>query len=158
MLNKTIRKPDEGMRQWLVEVPGKPVGKESVRVGEHSARIPGKSIEFMKQVGYEAKIAGVQMVERCFVDTYAILPVTMKKGVECEPLVRPDRDNIEKCVNDGLHKILYTNDKNIIWGETGYFFLDADFEPRTILVITECKWTDFRISKEDLISFLGVQP
>lgn len=138
------------MRQWVVEIPGKPVGKQSIGQGYHgNRRKEDKTREFMKRAAWCGKQAGLQIVEHCIIDVYACLPVRIEKGQECEPKVRPDEDNIRKGLKDAWqHGILYENDTVVIWGENGYLFIDHDQLPYTRVVITECEWTDFRVRKE----------
>ena len=137
------------MRQWIVEIPGRPVGKESVDEGQGRRHRAPKTEAFMAMVSWYGKQAGLKPVGHCIIDIYGCYPVRIEKGMEVEPKVRADEDNITKGIKDAWHGILYKNDKVVIWGERGYLFIDHDQLPYTRVVITECEWTDFRVRKEE---------
>lgn len=135
--------------KYILIIPGRPVGKQSAQVTRKGAFIPDKSRNFMASVGQYAADAGVEVLDYCRVDIHICLPVRLKvyktkDDVELEPKVRPDEDNVRKTVKDGLEGIAYVNDKNVVWGECGYHFINHDLMPFTRVIITECHWTDYR--------------
>jgi Holliday junction resolvase RusA-like endonuclease len=147
------------VRKYRLIIPGKSVGKESVRVENRHGRIPEKSRNFMTAIKWICRAEKVEMLERCQVDIFICLPVRYKEAnrrspaMEFEPLKRADRDNILKACHDAMEGILYRNDSHIIWGKCGYLFIDHDQPSCTVILITERNWTNFRVrgSIEDFI-------
>lgn len=145
----SIRKPQKGRKQWILEIPARPVGKQSARITRKGRYIPDKSREFAGIIKVYAQQAGVTPIHHCIVDVHICLPIGLKErttmpNVELEPRVRADEDNVRKGVKDALQGIAYLNDKNVLWGRNGYVFTDHGTMPKTRIIITECDWTDFR--------------
>lgn len=64
--------------------------------------------------------------------------------IEHEPRARPDIDNVRKSVQDALKGIAYSDDRDVVSGETRHCFIDHDKMPCTRIIITEKHWTDYR--------------
>ena len=140
-----LRVAEGSKRQYSLLIDEKPVGKESVRVSKNIGRTADKSRAFMESVKWIAKAEHVKPMDCCIVDLYICVPIRVgPNGEELEPKKRPDEDNVRKGCKDALQGISYSNDAHVIWGHSGYVFLDAGEKPRTLVVITECEWTEFR--------------
>lgn len=143
-------------KSYKFTVPGRAVGKESVRTtGIKTAKdghqyiskyFPTKTTNFVATVKMAAKQAGVKLMERCLMNVEIGIPVTVKKfktrpDEYHEPLVRPDRDNVNKSICDALTHIAYADDKHILGGETRYVWTRGAAFTRVTLV--EVQWEDY---------------
>lgn len=105
-------------------VPTAPVAKaraRSTRSGHHYT--PQKTVDFENMVAWYAKaaMAGKPLYEGALIVTlyYGIpIPKTLepriKKGELIYPTKRPDMDNYEKSVLDGMNGVVYKDDSQIV--------------------------------------------
>lgn len=105
-------------------VPTAPVAKaraRSTRSGQHYT--PQKTVDFENMVAWYAKaaMAGKPLYEGALIVTlyYGIpIPKTLepriKKGELIYPTKRPDMDNYEKSVLDGMNGVVYKDDSQIV--------------------------------------------
>lgn len=145
------------MRTFTFTVPGRPVGKQSVRVtGIKTAKnghkyigryFPPETTNFTATVKMAARQAGVELMERCRMDVEIGITVKVKAATSrtpeklSEPLVRPDRDNVNKSIGDALMHIAYVDDKHILDGETRYVWTRGPAFTR--ITLTEVDWADY---------------
>jgi len=97
-------------------IPGKTVGKQRTRSAEHSTKhvTPKKTRVYENYVGYMARLALQKMPfelakafptdEQVFLD----LEIYHRNGR------KPDADNVVKVIEDGLTKILWDDDRNVL--------------------------------------------
>jgi Holliday junction resolvase RusA-like endonuclease len=147
-----------GFRVFTFTIPGRAVGKESVRVtGAKIAKdghpyvqryFPDKTKNFVALVKMAAKQAGIPMMERVKMDIEIGIPARIKGATArtpeqiLEPMVRPDRDNVGKSINDALTGIAFKDDKHVIDGNTRYVFTKAD-QAFTRVTLREVDWTEY---------------
>ena len=95
------------------EIPGPPGPKARPRVTRRGAFTPEKTKDYEEQVGWAAMVAVRQR-------PLPKWPVDAEYGIDCVFYFkgRPacDGDNCLKSVQDGLEKVLYTNDKQVVEG------------------------------------------
>ena len=96
------------------EIPGPPVPKGRPRVTRRGTFTPQKTKDYEKAVGEAAMVA---VKEQRLSHGW---PIDAAYEVSCEFWFtkRPacDGDNILKAVQDGLEKVLYENDKQVVMG------------------------------------------
>jgi len=144
-------------RTYTFDIPTRAVGKQSVRVGQIKYRkdgqpyvpryFPRETTNFTALVKMAAKQAGVQMMDRCRMDVFIYLPMTVKKhGKKPETyhecLVRPDRDNVNKSIGDALKGIAFADDKYIMEGKTSYRFIKGR-QAFTRVMLWEVGWEEY---------------
>lgn len=105
-------------------VPTAPVAKaraRSTRSGHHYT--PKKTVDFESMVAWYAKaaMAGKPLYEGALIVTLyygipipKILEPRIKKGELIYPTKRPDMDNYEKSVLDGMNGVVYKDDSQIV--------------------------------------------
>lgn len=123
------------MRIWTFTVPGQPHGKGRPRFTSRGrfprAYTDARTRAYEAEIGLSAKAAGVKMIDGpvgiSIVAIRAIPKGTSKRAraeMEASPCeVKPDLDNILKCVKDGLNWVAYRDDSAVcsvtaekIWG------------------------------------------
>lgn len=106
-------------------VPGKPVGKERARKGKHgNMYTPQRTRAYEEEVGYLAGegISGpTRKAVKLVIDWYrggddegvsvGVIPIG---DVEYKPGRRPDLSNVFKAIEDGMNKIAYDDDKQVV--------------------------------------------
>lgn len=100
-------------------IDGNPVGKERPRIGKHgNVYTPSKTVDYQKNVGQSALVArnraGIfaPLEDSIFVEMKMYF-VTTKS---------PDIDNVIKSVLDGMNKIMYKDDAQVIALECQKYF------------------------------------
>jgi len=111
-------------------VPGKPFGKQSVRAGKTFAYMPKKTVDylnFMKLLWIQKYGNKTLPHEAYQVDAYCcFIPPKSTSKKRRELMLKgkilytkkPDRDNIEKSIGDGLNGLAWSDDSYIVLGET----------------------------------------
>ena len=100
-------------------IPGKPRPKQRPRVTSHGTYTPKETIEYERLVGWQFRNAykgkpltqAVKLTVRVFVK----LPKRTVKEKGDWHTQRPDLDNIVKSIKDGLNKIAYEDDSQIVY-------------------------------------------
>lgn len=113
------------MYEHTIIIPGKPKGKKRPRHGRNGAvYTPNDTKEYERQVGEIWKTTGGEIfhgaVKVC-ITAYFGIPKSAPKSATlamCDgtrrPTIKPDIDNIEKIVLDGLNGIAYDDDKQVV--------------------------------------------
>ncbi len=105
------------MLHLTFEIPGPPVPKGRPRVTRRGTFTPQKTKDYEQAVG-EAAMVAVKLASRC--GCCAEWPTGRKYAVHCVFNFKKnpacDGDNILKAVQDGLEKVLYENDKQVVMG------------------------------------------
>ena len=147
---------DNERRSWEFIVPGRSVGKQSVRVAQKTTKsgrpyvgryFQPKTSEFIARVKLFANCAHVPMLDRCRIRIEICLPLTRKhfktKPTEySEPLVRPDEDNVSKSIKDALKGIAYRDDKHVM-GRIIYYVFTFEEKASTNIIIEEVDWKEY---------------
>lgn len=140
------------------EVPGKAVAKQSARFANMGGFI--KSYQKKEVVDYS------NFVRLCFMNKYPdhkiedlvgkALKITIieyrevpksktKKFRKCalegliRPITKPDTDNIAKNIKDGLNKIVYPDDSQIVIEHIEKWYADS---PKVVIKIEEYEWEE----------------
>jgi len=127
-------------------VPGKPRGKQSVRVTRFGTFIPPETRAETEAVKYIAlaamrgrmPIAGPVSVRLC---AYIPVPASLSRAARAAalagdvlPTVKPDADNYEKLVWDGCSRVVWLDDKQITDWQGWKRYSD---NPRLVVHVTE---------------------
>lgn len=102
---------------------GKPVGKQRARTGRYGRfYTPTKTLIYENSVAwyYRDAAKGFRFPDK--------RKICMELTIYFKDNVRPDADNVEKAIKDGLQGVAYKNDKYVIVKSKDYDF-DKD-EPR----------------------------
>ena len=124
------------------EIHGQPFAKERPRFSRASGRAytPSKTVSFEHKVGQIAMQHFPQPIEGAVKVTIlaSFLPAKSwsKKKTEAHlnrsHTQRPDLDNIEKAILDGLSRIAFADDSKVAWTETRKVWGPT---PRTVVTI-----------------------
>jgi Holliday junction resolvase RusA-like endonuclease len=111
-------------------IPGQPVGKGRPRMGRQGgfSRLytPEKTVSYESLVGYSAAqaMAGQPLVEAAVFVTLDIrvqIPASWSKKKQdlarfggCWPATKPDIDNVEKAIFDGLNGVVWKDDVQVV--------------------------------------------
>jgi len=107
----------------------KPMGKASVRVTRNGSHMPQTTKDFMNNIAWEFRKAFVghrislKPIRMDITATFAVPPSISKKErlrrLEMKyHTFKPDRDNIEKGVQDALNGLAYKDDSQVCDGRT----------------------------------------
>ena len=139
------------------EIPGSPVPKGRPRVTRRGTFTPQKTKDYEQAVGEAAMVAVKAQsltlkkmadgtlwysTKEIFEDPSGQWPVGERYSVECEFYFKKnpacDGDNILKAVQDGLEKVLYANDKQVVAGSyKTYKGSDRDMTYVTVHVLDD---------------------
>lgn len=99
-------------------IPGQPVGKERARKGPHGFYTPDRTKNYQTEAAWVAKRAGLSPREgpvALFIRAYVSAGKLHREG---DPVTkRPDCDNIQKIVMDGLTGVAYFDDAQVYFCE-----------------------------------------
>lgn len=113
------------------EIPGKPFAKQRPRLGKWGAYTPKETVSFERTVGqyamdaFNAPIEGpVHLIVRAVFEPPKSWSGKKKRDHLGKPHIqRPDLDNIEKAILDGLNRIAFADDAQVcstecrkLWG------------------------------------------
>jgi Holliday junction resolvase RusA-like endonuclease len=120
------------MRSVTLTIPGKPFAKQRARVTRFGAYTPKETVSFERAVGqlaavhFKQPMAGpVKLTVRAVFEPPASWPAKKRAAAmgRCH-IIKPDLDNIEKAISDGLNRIAFADDSQVavnsgikIWGE-----------------------------------------
>lgn len=129
----------------VIEIPGKPQAKQRPRLGRWGAYTPAPTQAFERKVAAAAKKAGVLPVGgKVVVNTAYIMPIPKswpkykKLALDRkEHLQKPDKDNLDKCVLDGLNGHAYFDDSQVFMGTPAKFWSSDCGEGMTIIKIDQ---------------------
>lgn len=101
-----------------IEIPIAPVAKERPRVLKSGhAYTPIKTMRFEQELKKHWMISGIGMLPKCptkiVVTFYIERPKTIPKSRKY-PTVRPDNDNFQKAIYDGLNGVAWEDDSQLI--------------------------------------------
>ena len=130
-------------------VYGKPQGKQRPRFSRRSSSIytPAKTRSYERQIAkaYTTAANGFSFGDKPVeIWITAVFPKAKTSKKEY-PTIKPDIDNIQKAVFDGLNGIVYSDDKQIISAVAHKTFCKLDGEePRLLVTVMEYKGDERR--------------
>lgn len=119
------------MSQIIFTVPGAPVGKGRPRVGKSfgtghpTLRTPEKTVNYESRIalaGHQAMAGAPVLEQACAVklEIYVQVPASWSKkkqaaalNGEVLPTTKPDIDNVEKAIFDGLNGVVWKDDVQV---------------------------------------------
>ena len=131
------------------KVPGEPIGKQRVKFSRQGSFVrsytPDKTVNYGSLVGWAytescgpLKFAGAISVD---IRLYFAIPKSVSKKKRAEmltgvirPTKRPDTDNCIKSILDGLNKIAYDDDAQVVVIIAAKYYAEV---PRAEITITE---------------------
>jgi len=134
---------------YSIAIPGDPLGKQRAAPGSHrNMYTPTKTRDYMRRVGFiwVAKYGGLILNGPLAIDIkfYIRRPkvhygtgknlLKLKKSAPFWCLRKPDNDNIEKIIYDGLNAIAFVDDSQIVLNRTQKFWSN-NHNPRVDVII-----------------------
>jgi len=98
------------------EILGRPVAKGRPRVTRNHTYTPQKTVTYENLVRYSylEKYLGADLLTGPLEIELIFFFIRPKSSKRIVPTVKPDLDNLIKCVTDGLNKLAYADDSQII--------------------------------------------
>ncbi len=126
------------------EIPGPPVPKGRPRVTRRGTFTPQKTKDYERQVAVAALVAYNMYLSETDQGDERLWPTDAKYSVDCTFCFKKnppcDGDNCLKAVQDGLEKVLYENDKQVVAGSyKTYKGSDRDMTYVTVTVLDDWK-------------------
>lgn len=130
----------------IVEIPGKPQAKQRPRMTRYgTVYTPSETTAFERKVSAAAKKLGIKPVTGpVIVNMISVFPIPKswpkykKLALDGQPHTqKPDKDNLEKCVLDGLNGHAYFDDGQVFTGTPLKFWSSDCGEGKTIIRINQ---------------------
>lgn len=112
-------------KQYVLEIPGRPMGKQRPKFGKGFAYTPKKTVEyenyvrlvFQRKYGQPNLTGQIKANIKVYFDIPKSVCKTKKEKMKANiirPAKKPDCDNIAKIILDSLNGIAYEDDKQVI--------------------------------------------
>lgn len=120
---------------YSIEINTRPVPKQRPRLSKFAVYTPKKTLDYEKLIAYEweKKYKGLILKGAVKLD----LLFCFKKAKSCKKdyhTQRPDLDNLEKAILDGLNKVAFVDDCQVVELNSKKVFSDTD---KILINITE---------------------
>lgn len=125
------------MCRYNIEINTRPIPKQRPRLSKFTVYTPKKTIDYEKLISYEWKKKYKDLVLKNAVKLDLLF--CFKKAKSCKKdfhTQRPDIDNLEKAVLDGLNKIAFIDDCQVVEMRSQKIFSDSD---KIVVVVTDLK-------------------
>lgn len=123
------------MYRYSLEINTRPIPKQRPRLSKFSVYTPKKTLDYEKLIAFEWKRRYKDLVLKNAVKLDLLF--CFKKAKSCKKdyhTQRPDIDNLEKAILDGLNKVAFVDDCQVVELKSKKVFSDTD---KILITVTE---------------------
>lgn len=123
------------MYRYTIEINTRPTPKARPRLSKFAVYTPKKTADYEKLIAYEWKRRYKDLVLKNAVKLDLLF--CFKKAKSCKKdyhTQRPDLDNLEKAILDGLNKVAFVDDCQVVELNSKKVFSDTD---KIVITVTE---------------------
>ena len=123
------------MYRYSLEINTRPVPKQRPRLSKFTVYTPKKTADYEKLIAYEWKRRYKDLVLKGAVKLDLVF--VFKKAKTCKKTLhtqRPDIDNLQKSILDGLNKVAFVDDCQVVELNSKKVFSDTD---KILINVTE---------------------
>lgn len=123
------------MYRYNIEINARPIPKARPRLSKFAVYTPKKTADYEKLIAYEWKRRYKNLILKNAVKLDLLF--CFKKAKSCKKdyhTQRPDIDNLEKAILDGLNKIAFVDDCQVVEMKSKKVFSDTD---KILITVTE---------------------
>lgn len=123
------------MYRYNLEINARPIPKARPRLSKFAVYTPKKTADYEKLIAYEWKRRYKDLILKKAVKLDLLF--CFKKAKSCKKdyhTQRPDLDNLEKAILDGLNKIAFEDDCQVVEMKSQKVFSDVD---KIVITVTE---------------------
>lgn len=123
------------MYRYSLEINARPFPKQRPRLSKFAVYTPKKTTDYEKLIAYEWKKKYKNLILKGAVKLDLVF--VFKKAKSCKKdyhTQRPDLDNLEKAILDGLNKVAFVDDCQVVELNSKKVFSDTD---KILITVTE---------------------
>ncbi|MBF1053685.1 MAG: RusA family crossover junction endodeoxyribonuclease [Parvimonas sp.] len=123
------------MYRYNIEINARPIPKARPRLSKFAVYTPKKTADYEKLIAYEWKRRYKNLILKNAVKLDLLF--CFKKAKSCKKdyhTHRPDLDNLEKAILDGLNKTAFVDDCQVVEMKSQKVFSDVD---KIVITVTE---------------------
>lgn len=123
------------MYRYSLEINARPIPKQRPRLSKLAVYTPKKTADYEKLIAYEWKRRYKDLILKNAVKLDLLF--CFKKAKSCKKdyhTQRPDIDNLEKAILDGLNKTAFVDDCQVVEMKSQKVFSDTD---KILITVTE---------------------
>ena len=123
------------MYRYNLEINTRPIPKQRPRLSKFAVYTPKKTADYEKLIAYEWKRRYKNLILKNAVKLDLLF--CFKKAKSCKKdyhTQRPDIDNLEKAILDGLNKTAFVDDCQVVEMKSKKVFSDTD---KIVITVTE---------------------
>lgn len=123
------------MYRYNLEINARPIPKQRPRLSKFAVYTPKKTADYEKLIAYEWKRRYKDLILKKAVKLDLLF--CFKKAKSCKKdyhTQRPDLDNLEKAILDGLNKTAFVDDCQVVEMKSQKVFSDVD---KIVITVTE---------------------
>lgn len=123
------------MYRYNIEINARPIPKARPRLSKFAVYTPKKTTDYEKLIAYEWKRRYKDLILKGAVKLDLLF--CFKKAKSCKKdyhTQRPDIDNLEKAILDGLNKTAFVDDCQVVEMKSQKVFSDVD---KIVITVTE---------------------
>lgn len=123
------------MYRYNIEINARPIPKARPRLSKFAVYTPKKTADYEKLIAYEWKRRYKNLILKNAVKLDLLF--CFKKAKSCKKdyhTQRPDLDNLEKAILDGLNKTAFVDDCQVVEMKSQKVFSDVD---KIVITVTE---------------------
>jgi endodeoxyribonuclease rusA len=123
------------MYRYNIEINARPIPKARPRLSKFAVYTPKKTADYEKLIAYEWKRRYKNLILKNAVKLDLLF--CFKKAKSCKKdyhTQRPDIDNLEKAILDGLNKTAFVDDCQVVEMKSQKVFSDVD---KIVITVTE---------------------
>nr|DAK67166.1 MAG TPA: Endodeoxyribonuclease RusA [Caudoviricetes sp.] len=123
------------MYRYNLEINTRPIPKQRPRLSKFAVYTPKKTADYEKLIAYEWKRRYKDLILKNAVKLDLLF--CFKKAKSCKKdyhTQRPDIDNLEKAILDGLNKTAFVDDCQVVEMKSQKVFSDVD---KIVITVTE---------------------
>lgn len=125
------------MSSYSIEINTRPIPKARPRLSKFAVYTPKKTADYEKLIAFEWKKKYKNLILKNAVKLDLLF--CFKKAKSCKKdyhTQRPDIDNLEKAILDGLNKTAFVDDCQVVEMKSQKVFSDVD---KIVITVTEMK-------------------